>query len=148
MSIVKPEEPKMLTGSGQKARSRWFRCTHGTHGQSRLPVWKVEANSFVSLQPNIKTRHPSPDESSRARKERLWGGRQGESLATALNLLVFRQSLDRETGDGQSRQTHAGSGWSHLENSDGETQGHRQVSAARLSAATAAMGPHSNNETN
>mgnify|MGYP001551914672 CR=1 FL=1 len=105
-------------------------------------------SGFITLQPNIKTRHPSPDESSHVRKERLWGDRQGESLATALNLLVFRQSLDRETGDGQSRQTHAGSGWSHLENSDGETQGHRQVSAARLSTATAAMGPHSNNETN
>jgi hypothetical protein len=53
MSIVKPEEPKMLTGSGQKARSRLFHCTHGTHGYSRLPVWHAGANSFVSLQLNI-----------------------------------------------------------------------------------------------
>ncbi len=53
MSIVKPNEPKMLTGSGQKARSRVFRCTHGTHGHSRLPVWKAGANSFVSLELNM-----------------------------------------------------------------------------------------------
>jgi len=53
MSIVKPNEPKMLIGSGQKARSRLFRCTFGTHGHSRLPVWTAGANSFVSLELNI-----------------------------------------------------------------------------------------------
>jgi hypothetical protein len=43
----------MLTGSGQKARSRLFQRTHGTHGHSRLPVWWAGTNSFVSLGTNI-----------------------------------------------------------------------------------------------
>ena len=43
----------MLTGSGQKARSRLFQCTYGTHGHSRLPVWYAGADSFVSLELNI-----------------------------------------------------------------------------------------------
>ena len=40
---------------------------------------------------------------------------QGENLATAADLLVFRQSLGRETGDGKSRQANAGSGQRKLE---------------------------------
>jgi hypothetical protein len=53
MSVVIPKEPKRLTGSGQKARSRLFHCKHGTHGHSRLPAWQAGANSFVSLELNI-----------------------------------------------------------------------------------------------
>ncbi len=53
MSTVILNEPKMLTGSGQKARNRLFHCKHGTHGHSRLPVWYAGANSFVSLETNI-----------------------------------------------------------------------------------------------
>jgi hypothetical protein len=53
MSIVKPNEPKMLSGSNQKARSRLFLCKHGTHGHSRLPVGTAGATSFVSLQLNM-----------------------------------------------------------------------------------------------
>ncbi len=43
----------MLTGSGQKARSRLLHCTLGAHGHTRLPVWKAGANSFMSLQLNM-----------------------------------------------------------------------------------------------
>jgi hypothetical protein len=63
---------------------------------------------------------------------------QGESLATAADLLVFRQSLGRETGDGQSRQTHAGSGRENMEHPGGQAQSHRHVAAARISTATVA----------
>jgi hypothetical protein len=43
----------MLSGSSQKARSRLFHRTYGTHGLPRLPVWEAGANSFVSLQSKI-----------------------------------------------------------------------------------------------
>jgi group II intron reverse transcriptase/maturase len=68
---------------------------------------------------------------------------QGESLATAADLLVFRQSLGRETGDGQSRQTHVRGGRSNLANPGVEAQSHRHIAAARLSTAPAAACPHS-----
>ena len=65
----------MLTGSGQKARSRLFRCTHGTHGHSRLPVWKAGANSFVSLELNIA------NPTSRLRVEAGASARNADGLA-------------------------------------------------------------------
>ena len=67
---------------------------------------------------------------------------QGESLATAADLLVFRQSLGRETSDGQSRQTDVRGGRENLELPGVQTQSHRHVAAARLSTATAAACPH------
>ena len=41
-------EPKMLTGSGQKARSRLLHRRLGARGHLRLPAWKAETKSFVS----------------------------------------------------------------------------------------------------
>jgi hypothetical protein len=44
----------MLIGSSQNRQcSRLSHRTRGTHGHSRLPVWKAGANSFVSFKPNI-----------------------------------------------------------------------------------------------
>ena len=63
---------------------------------------------------------------------------QGESLATAADLLVFRQSLGRETGDGQSRQTDA-RGWTgdYGDHAGIQTQSHRHAATARIPTATA-----------
>jgi hypothetical protein len=47
------KEPKMLTGSGQKARSRLPHHRLGAHGLTRLPVLQAGANSSVSQQQNI-----------------------------------------------------------------------------------------------
>jgi hypothetical protein len=53
LGIVTLKEPKMLSGSGQKARSWLLHRTYGAHGHKQLPVWKAGVNSFVSLQSNI-----------------------------------------------------------------------------------------------
>jgi hypothetical protein len=45
-------EPKMLTGSGQKARSRLLHRRLGAHGHLRLPVWTAGTKSFMSSQRN------------------------------------------------------------------------------------------------
>ena len=71
---------------------------------------------------------------------------QSESFATAANLLVFRQSLGRKAGDGQSRQTNARGGWNHLANSGVQTPSHRLTAAARLSAAAVAACSHSKSQ--
>jgi len=46
------EEPKALTGSGQKASSRLLHHRLGAHGQIRLPVCEAGTKSFVSSQRN------------------------------------------------------------------------------------------------